>query len=237
MTTKKLVAYLRVSTEDKKTGVESETALRLGIEAQRNAIRSFAAQAGYEVVVEVEERASGKLGLEDRPVLSDAVAKASKLGATLVVSKLDRLSRDVEFVAGFMKRVKFIAVALGEDVDPMMMHIYATFAEKERTTISDRTKSALAVLKAGGVELGYAKHKDPETIVLARAKGAASNSAKADEFAEKMKTLIGIYAGKGMSLRAIAAELNAQGIKTARGGEWYSTTVGNLLKRVELEAA
>jgi len=229
--TKKLIAYLRVSTEDRKSGQDEEEALRLGIEAQRSAIRQFAEQSGYQIIEEVEERASGKLGYEDRPVLHNAVIKAAKLGATVVVSKLDRLSRDVEFVAGFIKRVKFIAVALGEDVEPMLIHLYATFAEKERNMISDRTTAALISLKEQGVELGYANHKDPNTIIVARAKGAASNAAKADEFAGKMKTIIGLFIGKGMSYRQIAAELNAQGIKTARGGAWYSTTISNMVNR------
>jgi DNA invertase Pin-like site-specific DNA recombinase len=233
--TKKLIAYLRVSTEDKKNA-GGEDALRLGIEAQRAAVKQFAEYNGYEVLEYVEERASGKLGLEDRPVLHAAVAKAGRVGATLVVSKLDRLSRDVEFVAGFMKRVKFIAVALGEDVDPMMMHIYATFAEKERTLIGERTKAALDELKAQGVTLGYALHKDPNTIVEARAKGAARNAEKADEFAEKIGSIVMNLRGQGLTFKATAAELNRMGIKTARGKAWGTQTVINLVERMETAA-
>jgi len=233
--TKKLISYLRVSTEDKKKGHDAEEALRLGIEAQRSAIRQFAAMNGYEILEEVEERASGKLGFEDRPILHNAVIKAEKLGATLIVSKLDRLSRDVEFVAGFIKRAKskFIAVALGEDVEPMLLHLYATFAEKERSSISDRTKAALSELKVSGVQLGYANHKDPNTIVVARAKGAAKNAEKADEFANKMGMLLGAFRQRGMSFKGMAGELNRMGIKTARGKTWGTQTVINLVNRME----
>lgn len=231
---KKLIAYLRVSTEDKKKGHDEEEALRLGIEAQRTTIRQFAVQNGYEIIEEVEERASGKLGYEDRPVLHNAVFKASKLNAAIITSKLDRLSRDVEFVAGFIKRVRYIAVALGEDADPMMVHLYATFAEKERSMISQRTTDALAQLKAQGVPLGFALHKDPNVIVEARIKGAAKNAEKADEFAAKLTNLIAGMKGRGLSYRAMAAELNDLGIKTARGKAWGAQTVINLVNRKEL---
>lgn len=229
---KKLIAYLRVSTEDKKKGHDEEEALRLGIEAQRTAIRQFAAQQGYEIIEEVEERASGKLGFEDRPVLHNAAIKAGKLNAVLVVSKLDRLSRDVEFVAGFIKRVRFIAVALGEDVEPMLVHLYATFAEKERSMISQRTTDALAQLKVQGVQLGFALHKDPNAIVEARIKGAAKNAEKAGEFADKLSGLINGMKARGMSFRAMADELNKLGIKTARGKAWGAQTVINVVNRM-----
>lgn len=230
--TKKLIAYLRVSTDDKvKSG--GEEALRLGIEAQRTAIRHFAATKGYEILEEVEERASGKLNLEARPVLNEAVKRASKLGATLVVSKLDRLSRDVEFIAGFVKRIDFICVALGENADRMTMHFFATIAENERAQISDRTKAALAALKVSGVQLGFAKHKDPEAITKARAKGAAVNASKADDFAAHMKATVSALKERGMSFKAIADELNRMHIKTARGKAWATQTVINVYNRME----
>lgn len=227
--TKKLISLLRVSTDEQgKSGN--------GIDAQREAIQQFADSRGYELLEEHEEWESGKLGLEDRPVLRKALERAKKLDAILVVSKLDRLSRDVELVAGLMKRTKFIAVALGEDVDPMLMHIYATFAQKERSLIAERTKAALDQLKARGVELGYAQHKDPNTIVEARAKGAARNAAKADEFADKIGSIAKTLRGEGRTFKAVAEELNRMGIRTARGKTWATQTVINLIERMETVA-
>jgi DNA invertase Pin-like site-specific DNA recombinase len=98
--------------------------------------------------VEVET-GKGADALEKRPQLSAALRKAKQLGAHIVVSKLDRLSRDVHFISGLMsKRVPFIVTQLGRNVDSFMLHIYAALAEKERAMISERTKVALRAAKA-----------------------------------------------------------------------------------------
>lgn len=222
---KHLIGYLRVSTDEQGRSGS-------GIEAQEAAIRKFAADNDYTIVKFVQEWASGKLGFEDRPVLADAVAEARKTGAIIAVSKLDRLSRQVEFISSLMnRRVKFVVVALGEDVDPFMLHLYAAFAEKERIVIGERTKAALAALKAKGVPLGFALHKDPQAIVVARANGSARNASKADEFANKMRSTIERMKNCGMTAKAIADELNVQGVRTARNGTWQATQVINIIAR------
>jgi DNA invertase Pin-like site-specific DNA recombinase len=101
------------------------------------------------------ETGKGFDALERRPQLAAALADAKKLKCAVIVAKLDRLSRDVAFIAGLMaQRVPFIVTELGIDVDPFMLHIYAAVAEKERRMIAERTKLALGAAKARGVKLG-----------------------------------------------------------------------------------
>lgn len=219
----KIIAYVRVSTERQdKSG--------LGIEAQREAIVRFAAAEGLELAdeyVEVET-AKGADALDRRPVLRDALAQARKAKAAVVVAKLDRLSRDVAFIAGLMAhRVPFIVAELGTDCDPFMMHVYAALAEKERNLIGERTRAALAQKKAQGALLG-----NRTNLPDARAKAAASNRALAASFAANVLPIIRqIRAAGATSYRAIAEALNARGVRTARGGQWRDTTVRNMMLR------
>ena len=218
---KELIGYIRVSTDEQgKSGN--------GLEAQKASIEKFATDNNYKLIEIVTEVASGKLGLNDRPVLNSAITKALKAGAFVVVSKLDRLSRHAAFVLNLMDtKVKFIIAELGEAVDSFMLHIYAVVAQKEREMISSRTKSALESLKAKGVALG-----NRTNISDARKSASEVISSKADEFAEKMKVSIDRMVKAGMSMRAIALEFNTNGTKTARGGAWTSKTVGNIIARL-----
>src|SRR6266403_1459551 len=144
------IAYLRVSTErQQRSG--------LGIEAQRAAIERFASAESLSISAEFVEFESGKGAdaLERRPQLAAALAAAKAMKCSVVVAKLDCLSRDVAFVAGLMaQRVPFIVAELGRDADPFMLHLYAALAEKERRLISERTKAALMAKKASGAALG-----------------------------------------------------------------------------------
>jgi DNA invertase Pin-like site-specific DNA recombinase len=125
------------------------------LEAQRQAILAFAEEHNLEVLEIVREDASGKLGLDERPVLRQAIARCLKLKATLLVSKLDRLSRHAVFILNLMEtRAKFIVAQFGMDADAFMVHIYAVLGEKERKMISERTAAALQTLKAKGKVLG-----------------------------------------------------------------------------------
>lgn len=146
-----LIAYYRVS-----TGRQGRSGL--GLDAQKKALRDFAKAEGYKVIAEFEEVETGKGNddaLSKRPQLNDALKRAKKERCEIAVAKLDRLSRDVAFVAGLMsKRVPFIVTELGKDVDPFTLHIYAALAEKERRMISQRTKEGLAAAKARGTKLG-----------------------------------------------------------------------------------
>jgi DNA invertase Pin-like site-specific DNA recombinase len=221
----KIVSYARVS-----TGRQGRSGL--GLEAQREAIRTFAEAANLEIIAELVEVETGKGAdaLERRPVLAEALALAKRKKAAVCVAKLDRLSRDVAFISGLMSRsreVPFLVANLGPDVDPFMLHIYAAVAEQERRMISERTRVALAQKKAQGAILG-----NRTNLPEASAKGRAANRAAAVAFAGNVLPIVReIEASGARTLRAIAASLNARGIRTARGGDWHASTVANLLGR------
>jgi DNA invertase Pin-like site-specific DNA recombinase len=198
----------------------------LGLDAQLDAVQHFAAAEGYEIKEVVREVASGKLGLDDRPELRGALAWAKRLHCPILVSKLDRLSREVAFVSNLMKEnVPFVVAELGADTDPFLLHLFAALSEKERKMIGQRTRAALAVLKARGVQLG-----NRTNLVDAQARGRVANAAKAAAFREKMVPIINGYRNHGLTMAAVAAELNKYGIKTAHGGQWNQPTISRLLK-------
>ena len=145
-----LVAYYRVSTQ--KQGRSG-----LGLEAQRKAVAAFAAAEGFEVLAEFTEveTGNGTDALDRRPQLKGALKAAKRAKCSVAVAKLDRLSRDVAFISGLMaQKIPFIVAALGKNVDPFMLHIYAALAQREREMISRRTKEALQAAKARGKRLG-----------------------------------------------------------------------------------
>lgn len=189
------VAYLRVSTREQGHS-------GLGLEAQRAAIEAFAARENVHIASWYTEVASGKQvsdTLHARPELAAALGEAKATGATIVVAKLDRLSRDTHFVTGLMaQRVPFVAVDLGKDADNFMLGLFALLAERERTLNSQRTTSALAALKARGVKLGSpnpgAGGRAQHALALARAKASEPEIISALE--------------KCTTLRAAAAKLN-----------------------------
>jgi DNA invertase Pin-like site-specific DNA recombinase len=228
MPTSPIVAYLRVSTSRQgRSG--------LGLEAQRENITRFAAAEGYEVVGEYVEIETGKGAdaLERRPQLTAALNAARKRKGSVVVAKLDRLSRDVHFISGLMShKVPFIVTELGADVDPFILHLYAALSEKERNLIASRTKAALAVKKAQGKVLGGPK------LPEAREAAQVVIKAKADRDAANVLPIIRDAQKAGAStLRDIADALNARGIATARGGRWYATSVKNVLDRPTTRSA
>ena len=214
------IGYTRVSTSEQgKSG--------LGLEAQAAAITRFALDEGFEIAGVITEVGGGGLPIEDRPGLKSALARAHKLKCPVIVSKLDRLSRDVHFISGLMSRgVPFLVTELGADTDPFVLHLYAALSEKERRLISNRTKAALAALKAKGVKLG-----NPTNLAAAGRKGRKTNRAKAAVFAAKVLPTIQKLRDQGKTLREIAAELNEIGVRTARGGRWYAATVNGILAR------
>ncbi len=217
------VAYYRVSTARQgRSG--------LGIDAQKAAVQRFAAAEGYDLVDEYVEVETGKGAdaLERRPQLKAAVARARKLKCSVLVAKLDQLSRDVHFISGLMAhRVPFIVAELGADADPFMLHLYAALAEKERALISARTKAALAEKKNAGVKLG--NPRAAETI----GKAHAARRAAADRFAADLVPVVrDIQAAGQTTLRKIAAVMDARGVRTAQSGRWGASSVRNLLKRL-----
>jgi len=143
-------------------------------------------------------------------------------------SQLDRLSRDVAFIAGLMaQRVPFIVAELGVDADPFMLHLYAALAEKERRLIGERTRLALAARKAQGAKLG-----NPRNASAAAAVGRRVQGAEADQFAANVLPIIATVQATGVrDLRGIAQALNDRGVRTARGARWYVSNVKNLIDR------
>jgi DNA invertase Pin-like site-specific DNA recombinase len=168
--------------------------------------------------------------LDRTPQLAAAWAAAKSAKCSVLVSKLDRLSRGVAFVAGLMaQRVPFIVAELGRDADPFMMHLYAALAEKERRLISERTKAALAAKKAGGASLG-----NPRNITEAGDLGRSVQTAAADEFVAGLLPIIQAIRNIGaLTLRDMTEGLNQRGIRSARGGRWYMSSV-NLLARASV---
>lgn len=219
----KAVAYLRVSTT--KQGRDGH-----GIEAQRQAIARFASEHGIEIIesfVEVET-GKGADALDRRPVLAAALKRARADKAPVLVSKLDRLSRDVAFISRLMaERVPFVVTELGDDVDPFLLHLYAALAEKERALISRRTIEAMQAAKAKNPELRYGT-----AIYRNQILGQAKVKANADRHAANILPLIeDVRRAGAKSLRAIAAALTARGVKTPRGGAWDAKAVSRVLAR------
>ena len=212
-----IVAYYRVSTA--KQGRSG-----LGLEGQCAAVAAVAAAEGFEVIAEYTEIETGK-GADaraKRPQLKAALKAAKQHKAPVAVAKLDRLSRDVAFISGLMsQRVSFIVTALGKDVDPFTLHIYAALAEQERRMISQRTSAGLAAAKARGVRLG-----NPAL--------AAKNAADAAERDKALRPVLAELESKGMSANAIATELNARKVPTPRGGVWHAQSVIRMQRRLAL---
>ncbi|MGT2505931.1 recombinase family protein [Cupriavidus basilensis] len=215
------VIYRRVSTgEQGKSG--------LGLAGQADAIARFCEAEGFEAVEGFQDVASGKLPIDARPGLAAALDKARKLRCPIIVSKLDRLSRDVAFISGLMARnVPFIVAELGADTDPFVLHLYAALSEKERRMIGDRTKAALAAKKAAGAVLG-----NRSNLAEARAKASEAKKAAAAAFAARVRPEIERMREAGLALSRIAERLSALQVPTSRGGEWTATAVKRVLAQV-----
>jgi DNA invertase Pin-like site-specific DNA recombinase len=217
----KFVAYYRVSTA-------KQGASGLGLEAQQEAVRSYLNGGRWQMVSEVTEIESGKRN--DRPALANALALCRIHGATLVIAKLDRLARNVNFISNLMESgVEFTAVDLPQ-ANRLTIHILAAVAEHEAVMISARTKAALAAAKARGTRLG-----NPTSQIGTRAAEGAQASVvvrkakAAKRSADLLPMVRDIQANGAESLRQIAAVLNTRGIAAARGGEWSAVQVRRVL--------
>ncbi|WP_040676089.1 recombinase family protein [Nitrobacter sp. Nb-311A] len=216
-----VIAYLRVSTQrQQRSG--------LGIEAQRGAIERFAATEALAIIGEYTEAETGKGAdaLDRRPQLAAALAAARKAKCCILVSKLDRLSRDVAFVSGLMaQRVPFMVAELGRDADPFMLHLYAALAEKERRLIAERTRAALHVKRAAGAKLG-----NRTNLRSAGETGRAVQRQAVDRFVRSvLPTLDAVRNSGAVSLAEITTALNERGVRSASGGRWHRSSVRNLL--------
>ena len=203
------IGYVRVSTDEQADS-------GAGLEAQRRAIRAEVSRRGWHLVELFEDAASGK-SLSNRPGLQEALRAIEEGRAeTLVVAKLDRLSRSLMDFAALMERSRkggwaLVALDLGVDTTTpsgeMMANVLAVFAHFERRLIGQRTRDALAVKRSQGVKLGRPR-----------------------QVPEPVRRRIRSLRARGLSLEAIASKLNAEGVSTAQGGKcWYPSTVRSLL--------
>lgn len=208
----KYVAYYRVSTE-------SQGRSGLGLDAQRTAVAAHIARTPGEVVGEFVEVESTRR--KRRPQLEAALKLCRQTRARLVIAKLDRLARNVAFIANLMEsRVDFIAVD-NPHASRLVLHVLAAFAEHEREQIGERTRAALVAAKARGVKLG-------RTGV----DRARQNIAAADAFALAMAPVIEGLREEGIiTVRAMRDELNAREVPTAKGGMWHLATVWRVMGR------
>ena len=187
------------------------------------------------MVEEFVEIESGKRA-DNRPALSLAFDACRAFNAKLVISRLDRLSRDAHFLLGLEQAgVEFIAVDMPH-ANRLTVGIMALVAEEERRAISSRTKAASAAAKARGVRLGNAIGNDSEgRVEIGRVRGTAATAAKAKVFAERMRPVFDELAG--LSASAAARELEQRGYATARGGKWSPLLVIRTRARLEAQNA
>lgn len=219
----KFVLYYRVSTKEQgKSG--------LGLDAQETDLQIFLdqfAETPFEVIASFTDIQSG--ADNERPELVKALDLCRKTGATLLVSKLDRLSRRLSFIATLMEDPKVsFRVASIPRASKMELHLYAMLAEQERDFISARTKAALAALKAKGKKLGGIRPKTEARNVAVKE--------KAEGYAQKVAGMVQPMRQAGKTLREIADCLNASGVQTSRGGKWSAAQVMRTLERLEAGA-
>ncbi len=202
----KPAAYLRVSTQ--RQGHSG-----LGLEAQRQAIKTLLDDEPFEEFIEVESGKKSK-----RPMLEQAIAYCRRHKARLVIAKLDRLARNVHFISGLMETgIDFVAADM-PNADRFMLHVYAAMTEEEGRRISERTIAALAAAKARGVKLGVNGRSLADT-----------NRSGAIEFSRILKPkLKELGISPEMKLQAVADLLNTSSVKTVTGGKWYKTSVARL---------
>jgi DNA invertase Pin-like site-specific DNA recombinase len=211
----------------------------LGLEAQDAAIRAFSRHSNVPVIGMYTEVESGKRA--DRPELAKALAHARRSKATLVVAKLDRLSRNVAFLSALMEsKVDFVCCD-NPHANKLTIHLLAAVAEHEAEAISKRTKDALAAYKARGGTLGAALPQCRKLTVEARLRGSRKASAVRAKVAREayvdLVPALKDWRVQGLSLRAIADKLNAEGHTTRRGKPWNAVQVSRVLERAKEKCA
>lgn len=228
------VGYLRVSTQEQgRSG--------LGLAAQRAAIESFAVEEGISIRDWYQDIQSGagRDALLLRPGLAAALKAARGARCPLLVSRLDRLSRNVHFIAGVMEhKVHFLVAAFGRDVDNFTLHIYASLAEQERKMISERIKAALARSKNRG-RLGLRNHSKASRRRLREAAAASLRKAameRAEAYRVHIEWALGQPGRNGMPItfRGAGEKLNELRIPSPMDGKWCSTNVANIAARLRL---
>jgi DNA invertase Pin-like site-specific DNA recombinase len=222
------VAYYRTSTDDQ----------LLGIDAQHSTVAHVANQKGLPIIRTWTEHESG--GDSERPALRQALRFAKRTGATLIVAKLDRLARDSAFL---MKLADGDVPVIfgdmpnsdGSAAGRLQIQMMSNFAEFERTRIGERTKEALAVLKARGVKLGAARPECRNLTDSARKLGAVNSAkagrARAIEDMQEEAEIATRMRKDGATLQSIADYFNADNRPTRNNGKWNPMTVARVIKR------
>lgn len=214
-----MVAYYRVSTQKQGNS-------HLGLDAQQSSVKSFI-KDGI-LTKEFTEVESGKNN--KRPILQEALEYCKATGATLIIAKIDRLSRNASFVLSLRDAsIDFIACDM-PDANRFTIGIFSLLAEQEASFISERTKSALAELKKQGVKLGNEKNFTEE----GRSKGRAKilEEAKVNVHKIKAKAYVRSMVAQGLSLNQMVDKLNSAGFVTSRGKQFHKTSVVRLRNEV-----
>ncbi len=222
----KFISYLRVSTQRQgRSG--------LGLEGQRSAVAEYLNGGRWKLVQELVEVESGKRN--DRPKLAEALRLCRVHGATLIIAKLDRLARNVNFISNLMESgVEFVAVDLPQ-ANRLTVHIMAAMAEHEAAMISARTRAALAAAKARGTRLGGRRWNSSRIASRGNVASArVRKEATAKRAADLLPIIDAIRAEGATSLRHIAAALNERGITSRRGGTWSAVQVQRVLSSTVL---
>ena len=216
MENQSFIGYYRVSTQ--KQGVSG-----LGLDSQKSAVHSFIGNRS--LIAEFKDIESGKN--DNRPELLKAIQKTKETGSTLVIAKLDRLSRNLNFITLLQnEKVKFVCCDL-PDANELTINIIGAMAQSERKLISERTKSPLVQLKKRGVKLG-----SPENLTNdARLKGSMKmiEKSRKNDNNIKARKVIHLLKSNGMTLREIAKELTESGFKTSKGLTFKAKQVRRLL--------
>lgn len=223
-----IIGYLRVSTKG-----QGESGL--GLEGQKVAIESYARQAGAKIAALYVEVESGKR--TDRPELLKALAHAKRSKATLVVAKLDRLARNVEFLARVLNAGTEFVACDNPAANRLTLHILSAVAEAEAKAISERTKAALAAYKARGGKLGgslkQCRNLTPEATAKGRENAARARAEAARQAYADLRPAMVAMRDDGGTLQAIADRLNADGHTTRNGRAWNPVQVSRVLERTE----
>lgn len=231
------IGYVRVSTREQgRSG--------LGLAAQRHDIETFGLREGFTVKNWYQDiqTGAGKDALLMRPGLAAALKEARAARYPLMVSRLDRLSRNVHFISGLMEhKVHFIVAAFGKDCDNFILHIYASLAEQERKMISDRIKAALKIAKSKGRKFGFEKYSKAERRRIT----SLGHSALQKIFTERAEARrlhiewafrqASVHGGaRPISYSAAAEKLNARNVESMLGGRWSGSTLIRAARRLGL---
>lgn len=239
MATGKFIGYYRVSTQ-------RQGSSGLGLEAQQEAVKCFLNGGNWELIDEFVEVESGRKDSKRRPQLVAALAACKRQGATLVVGKIDRLSRNVRFFLEVLddsgvdiRFAEFADINPRTDEGRMILVGMANFAEFEGRRIGSRTRAAIAAKKVrveNGTDEKSGKTVWNEAWGVAGATNLRPNIEErqsiADAFAGRLRPTFESMKARGLTQRGMVAELNSIGVPTPKGGSWALAQVQRIIQRI-----